>query len=334
MYVRPRETSASAVPSGDGRVALKEVGRINEAARRLRGRGRCSDRDALRAVGARIEQHDLAAAGVDDARAVGRRIAREVVALVGVALHVAAVRAGRVQVADPLVIGEEEDALADPHRPHQVAVELAADPRERSAAVAIDPQVPGGAAAVALPARRVEVVAAEHGRAVGSNVERHRVADRETAREAAVARDRERDRLLDERRAGVGGEVDLAAVVRPAGDVERVAAEEGQALRRPARCRDDVDLGTALIASDVGDERAIAREPRERADPRPGGEPARDPAARGYRPQIVLADEDDRLSGDRRHAVVPPVVHKEAGIGGRPEPSRRGARPVRRTSAW
>src|SRR6185503_6836933 len=83
------------------------------------------------------------------------------VLVVSVAAKVAPGRRARVEVAVPLVIGEEPDAPRDPHRAGDVSARWC-ERREAAVTFAIDPQRAGGAAAIALPARRIRRIAAEH----------------------------------------------------------------------------------------------------------------------------------------------------------------------------
>nr|MDQ2736336.1 lipid A export permease/ATP-binding protein MsbA [Pseudomonadota bacterium] len=164
------ERERGAVGRGDER--FEQIVGFDEPARGLRRAGRRLDVDAIDGTSARVEQHDRAAARVDDPLAVGRRIAREILAFVGEALHAGAVGPHRVEVADPFVIGEEDRAFAVPHRPHEVAVQLARQPHEGALARRIDPQRACRSAPIALPARGIVVVAADQGRAVRRDVER------------------------------------------------------------------------------------------------------------------------------------------------------------------
>jgi hypothetical protein len=114
------------------REVFQQLRGVDEAARRLRRVRRHLHGDALHAAVARIEQHELAAARVHHARSVGRGEARVVLALVRVTPQIAAVRKNRIQVADPLVIGQKDHPLAQPHRPREVARNIAADACERA----------------------------------------------------------------------------------------------------------------------------------------------------------------------------------------------------------
>src|SRR5258706_15493559 len=85
---------------------------------------------------------------------------RVVVVLVGGGAQLAAVGSARVQVADTLVIGEEPDAVAEPHRAGDVSLQHL-ETAKLAAAARVDPQRSGGAPAIALPARRVGGIAAD-----------------------------------------------------------------------------------------------------------------------------------------------------------------------------
>jgi hypothetical protein len=239
----------------------------------------------------------------------GRREARVVFVLLGVTAEIASVRRDGVDVADPLVIGEEEDALAEPHRPDKVAVELGADSPVVARTVRIDPQMPGRPAAIALPARRVDRVAAEYGRAVLRDVERHRVADAEGDRLTAFGIDTERERLSDERRACIRGEVDGAPVARPAAAVEDFAAEIGEPPRPVAFGVHHVQLGMPFVPADEGEPRAVGREPRQGTFACGCRQSPCDPAYRADDPEIVLAHEDDAVVGDRGRAHISSSGH-------------------------
>ena len=73
------------------------------------------------------------------------------VLVVRVAAQVGAVGQHGVKVAVALVVGEEGDPSVDPHRVGQVAVQLGGEAFELAVSVAVDPELAGGAAPVALP---------------------------------------------------------------------------------------------------------------------------------------------------------------------------------------
>src|SRR5258708_15943302 len=87
-------------------------------------------------------------------------MARVVAVLVGWGAHLTAVRSAGIEVAATLVIGEEPDAVAEPHRAGDVSLQHL-ETAKLTAAARVDPQRSGGAAAIALPARRVGGIAAD-----------------------------------------------------------------------------------------------------------------------------------------------------------------------------
>ena len=109
-------------PLGIGPELLERFRRVLEAARELRSRGMRFDLNPRDTVAFDIVQLDIAAGGIDDAPAIGSRKARVVLALVGVTAYVASVERARIDVADAFVIGQEIDAIADPHRPAGISV--------------------------------------------------------------------------------------------------------------------------------------------------------------------------------------------------------------------
>jgi hypothetical protein len=114
------------------------IGGRNELARRLRSMRRDLDRNARRAAERRIEQMNLGAALIDDALAVGLCVPDVVVVVIRVAPHIGPVRQARIKIADALGIGEVMNAVADPHRAGQIALELV-HPPERPGTGCIDP---------------------------------------------------------------------------------------------------------------------------------------------------------------------------------------------------
>ena len=106
---------------GTGRKTLEICGDFNEAARGLRRCRRRLDGNERAAAARHVEAMDLRSRGIDDRSAVGRRKANEVFGLVRVSAQIAAVGFDRIDISDPLVVGEEVDAVADPHRPAEIA---------------------------------------------------------------------------------------------------------------------------------------------------------------------------------------------------------------------
>ncbi len=260
----------------------------------------------VRLVG-RVEQPDVGAALVDDARAVRLRVARVIDVVIGVAALVRAVGPARVKIAHALAIGEEVDALADPHRTRDVARQLL-HAAEISAAVRVDPQMPRGAAAVALPARRVGGVAPDdHGLAgaVGQVID---LAVGKHFRQPAIDGKRERAVVAEERLPVRRDEQD-AALRRPAAH-EHVRAEPRHPPRGTALGGHQIDLGVLLVAADVGDPLAIRREHRRRRFSQSRREAPRRAAGGIHAPEIVVADEDDGVAHERRLAQVALLGHE------------------------
>src|SRR6476620_7496987 len=102
--------------------------RGDELARRLGAMRRRADLDLAVAVARRVEQADLRAALVDDAPAVGLRMAGVERLVIGVPAQLAAVGPTGVEVADAVAVAEEPDAAVDPHRAGEVAGQLLHSP--------------------------------------------------------------------------------------------------------------------------------------------------------------------------------------------------------------
>ncbi len=231
---------------------LEALADFNEASRGLGLARRGFDLDPQDAIGRAIQREERCARRVRDRRSVRRGEAHEVFGFMRVPAQVAAVGEDRVDVADALMIGEEVDALAGPHRPDEIARERD-QAHEDSVAGAIDPDIARGTAAVPFPARRIVGVAADDEAAVGMLRDRARVAEPKRFGPAAACRHAIRARFARERRVGVGAEEDGASVGRPAGDGAGFGAQERQPSRDPADGRHDVNFGVPLFARDEGD---------------------------------------------------------------------------------
>ena len=169
---------------------LEALGDLDEAAYRLRRGRRRRNGDAHDPIALRIQMAELSACGIDDVNAIARRKTDEVLRFVGVAAEVCAVGAHRIDVADPFVIGDEKDALADPHGPTEISLERD-QPREARRIVGVYPEVAGRTAAVSFPARWIVVIATDHEAAVAMQRERAHVTELESARRAAFLGDAE-----------------------------------------------------------------------------------------------------------------------------------------------
>jgi len=241
--------------------ALQMRGCRHEAARRLAAMPGHTDGHRLRHTAGGVEQPHGAGALVDDALAVAGRVAGVEAVVVGVARQRAAIGLHRVQVARALEIAEEVHPPAQPHRAGDVAVQLA-HAAKVAAAVGVDPQMAGGATAVAFPARRVGGVAADHARAARPQRQMVDLAQRQALGRAAVGVDGEGVQVAEERLAVVAGKQD-AAIGQPAAHMG-VGAQPGEPTRRAAFGRHDKDLGMLLVAAGVGQPAAIGRQRRAR----------------------------------------------------------------------
>ena len=96
----------------------------------------------------------ICAGVVDNVRAIGVRRAAVVVLVVRVALQIIAVREARIDISDSLVVRNKIDAFAYPHRRGEISLRRREELKE-AVAIPVDPELPGGAAAVAFPACRV-----------------------------------------------------------------------------------------------------------------------------------------------------------------------------------
>ena len=255
-----------------------------------------------------VQPPDVAGHVVDDAAAVGRRVARVEAVVVGVPAQVAAVQGGRVEVAGALVVGQEDEAAADDHRGGELAGELAEHPGEQRVVSAGHPQPAGGAAAVALPVRRVAALPGQQDRrgfrqrqvvdlaereAPGRGAERHRV------RHGAL-----RGRLVD------GGDGEHLAVPRPAGDAGPHVAPVGAARRQAAVGVRGVNLGAAAVTpARPGDRGAVRCEPRVAGLAAVGGQPRGAAAVRWCEPDVIFCHEGEQVIIDVRKAEITGGCH-------------------------
>ncbi len=292
---------------------LEVLGGLDEAPAQSRARARERDVDPPALPGLDVVPMKVGAGVVHDVTAVARRVARVEVLVIGVTAKVAPGRRARVEVAVPLVIGEEPDAPGDPHRAGDVAGRRG-EQDEASVPLAIDPQGAGGTAPIAFPARRIGRVAAEDD-AAPAGVERDLVRrpPRESLGRSAGRGHRVQMLVARERTRRVALEQDAVAVARPSHG-SRVGAQPGEPPAGAAGGVHHVHLGRPFAGAGVGESRAVGREAREGHHPRAGGQPPRYATAGGNRPQVVLADEDDGVAVDGRVPVVAVGVHVESEI--------------------
>ncbi len=297
-------------------VSVQVIGGSDELARRLRAMRRHVDVDARCPVARGVEQPDFGAALVNDARAIGLRIARVVDVVVGVPPHVGAVGPARIEVAHALRVRKKIDALADPHRAGQVSGELR-QAAERSAPRRVDPQMARGAAAVAFPARGIGGVAADDLRVARPEGEVIDLAVRQHFRQPAVDTQRECAIVAEERLPMRRDEQD-PPLRRPAAH-EHIGPKPRHAPRGTARRGHQVNLGVLLVAADVRDPLAVRRQRRRGRFTQSCGQAARRAAAFVDAPEIIVADEGDGVATNCGLTQIATLGHEFDSLGGTAE---------------
>jgi len=149
--------------------------------------------------------------------------------------------------------------------------------------------------------------------------------ERHELRRAAGGVERERAVVAEERLTMGRHEQDVA-VACPAAH-HHVGAEPRHAASGPAGRRHQIHLRVLLVAPDERELRAVGRQAWRRRLAQSGGEPARDTAGGANRPQVVVADENDRIALEGGLAQVALVAHGVLfrGVGSR---CAQPARPV------
>ena len=74
----------------------------------------------------------------------------------------------------------------------------------------------------------------------------------------------------------------------------------GEALRNSTDCRDDEDIGVAVVFASERDHAAIGREDRIGLNARARGQPSRVSAIPIHRPQIARVRKDNQIAVERR----------------------------------
>ncbi len=249
-----------------------------------------------------VQDPQLAGGGVDDTGAVGGRVAGVEAVDRGVAAQVGAVGEGGVEGAGALVVGEERQPVTDPRRVLQVAVQLLVQPDEFAVALAVDPQLARGAAAVPLPPGGLPA----HG-----GGEQHRVrpvrdvADRAVGQGgggAAVERDRAGPGAA-QRGLAVGAEREHLAVGGPAADLGPgpPVRETG---RGPAVQGREVHLGGAVAGGGPGEPGAVRGDAGMVHGDVVGADAPGAATVQGRDPDVVLGGEGDRVAVQMREPEI------------------------------
>lgn len=173
---------------------------------------------------------------------------------------------------------------------------------ELTAAVGVDPQVPRGTAAIALPARGIGGVAADDegaSRPVGEMID---LAPGQQLRQPARDVDRVRA-IVAEEGLPVRRHEEDAPVGGPAAH-HHVGTEPGHPSRRTPVRGHEIHLGMQLVAADEGEPLAVRRERRRRRLARTRGEPGRHAAFGAHAPEVVVAHEYDVIAAQRGLAQV------------------------------
>ena len=292
--------------------AVQEAARADEFAVALHPRAAVDHLHQALLVLGHVVDVEVRAGMVDDAPTVAAGVADVVVLVVRVAAQVRAVGPDAVEVADALVVADEEDAavwvvhaLGDPHGRGDVSLQVLQDALEVAVPVAVDPELAGGAAPVALPASRVPGVASQDHLAVGAEGDGP---GRAVGQELRLAVGRLHGDAVEEVLAPVGpavgaGEVDVLPGCVPAQD-PAVAAHVGEAAEGPAIPGHDVDLGHALLPAHEGQQGAVRGEHGVGGLAQVAGQAPGHAPGRGDAPEIVLGDEDDGVVLDGGKAVV------------------------------
>jgi hypothetical protein len=189
----------------------------------------------------------------------------------------------------------------------------------------------GRAAAIALPAPGIGGVAADDSRVAGAFGQVIHLSQFEHLRHAAGRAERERAIVTEERLPVGGNEQDLA-FARPSANLDVWPEPRHPPCRAAARFH-QIDLGMLLVATDERDPFPVGGKARRRGLGEPGSQPARDAAGGADRPQIVVADENDRVAVQGRVAQVTLLAHGGSVVAGMGCAGSR-ARSRRRDASW
>ena len=105
-------------------------------------------------LGIRFIHPHICACVVDNVRAIGVRRSAVIVLVVRMALQIVATWEAGIDVSDSLVVRNKIDAFAYPHRRSEISIGRCEE-LEEAVAIPVDPDLSGGAAAVAFPSGRI-----------------------------------------------------------------------------------------------------------------------------------------------------------------------------------
>ncbi len=190
----------------------------NEFAVSLRSRTHDMDIQLDGIVSLAVEEVQVRSGVVDDPHSIGRRKTNVEVLVVRVPSQIAARDGARVEISKSLMIREEIDAFANPHRVREIPREPD-ELGERSVSPPVDPERAGRAAAIPLPPRGIAGVASDHDAVTtGFEGEGPRRAHPKRPRRPARGGNRVEVEVPAERLSPIAREDDVLAVRTPARD--------------------------------------------------------------------------------------------------------------------
>src|SRR6185437_10976662 len=208
---------------------------------------------------------------------------------------------------DALVVGDEVDAVADPARRGDVAVEVE-QPLEVAGPRAVNVEIASGAAAIALPERWLGGIAAQDDSAARPEGNGARWPIGECGCWAARWRDllqRDHAPRWLARRTGVD---DGRAIGSPRRDRRRIALI-GEPPRLAAVGGHDVDFARPLGPASERDLAPIRRETRVARLGHVGGQTLGASSGCAHAPEVVFGDEYNRVARNRGETEIPLHCH-------------------------
>ena len=272
------------------------------------GRGRRAEGDVHPPWLARrvqvVEHPDLARALVHHAAAVRAGLAGVTAVVVGVPQQARPIQLRRVEVARPLVVGQERQPAPDQHRARELPGHAGQDAPERARGPG-GPQAPRRPAPVPLPERRIPSPAAVQqgaGPGLQSNV-RHR-AELEPTRRPGAGGHGVRPGEPVEGLARTGEREDLA-VRCPSADPGVRVTPVGEPAAGLAVHLGQVDLGRPVAPARPGHQGSVRAQPRMTDRSPVGGKPPGPAPGGGGEPDVILGHEGQQVTADVRKSKVP-----------------------------